>query len=86
MVIGEGEPLQDTGGQGKLDRAKEAVQTAAQTVRETTQSVADAVERGRRPGAPLDRLAHWAREAPLHALAVAFLLGTMMGRRRRRRW
>jgi hypothetical protein len=82
-MIGEGEPLQDTVGPSKLDQAKEAVQAAAQTVRETTQSVADAVERGRQPGAPLDRLAGWTREAPLHALAVAFLMGVMLGRRRR---
>jgi len=70
-------------GPGKLDRAKEAVQAAAQTVKETSQSVADAIEAGRQPGAPLDRLARWAREAPLHALAVAFLVGVMLGRRRR---
>jgi hypothetical protein len=82
-MIGEGEPLLDTAVQGKVDRAKETVQTAAQTVRETTQSLAESLERDRGPGAPLDRLAHWAREAPLHALAVAFLLGAMIGRRRR---
>jgi hypothetical protein len=82
-MIGEREPLQDIDGPGKLDRAKEAVQAAAQTVKETSQSVADAIEAGRQPGAPLDRLARWAREAPLHALAVAFLVGVMLGRRRR---
>jgi hypothetical protein len=27
-------------------------------------------------------LAEWAREAPLHALAVAFLVGVVLGRRR----
>jgi len=36
-------------GPGKLDEAKEAVQAATQTVKETTQSVADAVEAGRQP-------------------------------------
>ena len=82
-MIGEGEPLQDTDGLSKLDQAKEAVQAAAQTVRETTQSVADAIEAGRRPRAPLDPLARWAREAPLHALTVAFLVGVMLGHRRR---
>ena len=51
-------------GPGKLDEAKEAVQAATQTVKETTQSVADAVDAGRQPGAPLDRLARWAQEAP----------------------
>ena len=43
-MIGEGEPLQDTDGPSKLDQAKEAVQAASQTVKETTQSVADAIE------------------------------------------
>jgi ElaB/YqjD/DUF883 family membrane-anchored ribosome-binding protein len=66
----------------KLEQATEAVQAATQTVKETTQSVADAVEAGRQPGAPLDRLARWAQEAPLHAVAVAFLVGVLLGRRR----
>jgi ElaB/YqjD/DUF883 family membrane-anchored ribosome-binding protein len=82
-MIGEGETLQDTDGPSKLDRAKEAVQTATQTVKETTQSVADAIEAGRQQGAPLDRLARWAREAPLQAVTVAFLVGVLLGRRRR---
>ena len=47
-MIGEGEPLQDIEGPSKLEQAKEAVQAAAQTVKETTQSVADAIE-GRAP-------------------------------------
>src|SRR5450631_1993322 len=41
-VEGIGEPLQDTGGPSKLDQAKEAVQAATETVKETTQSVAKA--------------------------------------------
>ena len=81
-MIGEGEPLQDTEGPSKLNQAREAVQATVQTVRETTRSVADAIEAGRRPGAPLDRLARWTREAPLHALAVAFMVGILLGRRR----
>ena len=81
-MIGDNRPLQDTDGPSKLDQATEAVQSAAQTVKETTRSVADAIEAGRKPGAPLDRLARWAQEAPLHALAVAFLAGVLLGRRR----
>jgi ElaB/YqjD/DUF883 family membrane-anchored ribosome-binding protein len=69
-------------GPDKLEQAKEAVQAATQTVKETTQSVADAVEAGRQPGAPLDRLARWAQEAPLHAVTVALLVGILLGRRR----
>jgi len=77
-MIGEG-----IEGPNKLDQARDAVQAAAQTVKETTQSVADAVEAGRQRGAPLDRLARWAQEAPLHAVTVAFLVGVLLGRRRR---
>ena len=77
-MIGEG-----IDGPNKLDQAKEAVQAATQTVKETTQSVADAVEADRQPGAPIDRLAPWIQEAPLHAVTVAFLVGVLLGRRRR---
>lgn len=81
-MIGEGEPLRDSNGASKLDQAKEAVQSVSDTVRVTTRTIGDAIEAGRQPGAPLDRLAGWAREAPLHALAVAFLVGVVLGRRR----
>ena len=56
-MIGEGDPLQNTDGPSKLDQAKEAVQAATQTVKETTQSVADAIEAGRRPGVSRRRAA-----------------------------
>jgi hypothetical protein len=79
-MIGEGP--QNTDGPGKLDQAREAVQAATQTVKDTTRSVVDAIEAGRQPGAPLDRLARWAREAPLHAVTIAFLVGVLVGRRR----
>ena len=81
-MIGEGEPLRTAKGSSKLDDAKEAVQTAAETVKATTQRVGEAIDAGRRPGAPLDRLANWAREAPLHAVTIAFLTGILLGRRR----
>jgi ElaB/YqjD/DUF883 family membrane-anchored ribosome-binding protein len=71
----------DDDGPSKLDQAREAVEAASQTVRDTTRSVADAIEAGRQPGAPLDRLARWTREAPLQAVAVAFLVGVLVGRR-----
>jgi ElaB/YqjD/DUF883 family membrane-anchored ribosome-binding protein len=76
-MIGE-----DIDAPNKLDQAKEAVRGATQTVKETTQSVADAIEKSRQPGAPLDRLARWTREAPLHAVTIAFLVGVLLGRRR----
>ncbi len=81
-MVDEGKPPQGFDGASQFDQATEAVQAAAQTVRETTQSVADAIEAGRKPGAPLDRLARWAREAPLHAVTIAFLAGVLLGRRR----
>jgi hypothetical protein len=82
-VIGEGEPLETSNGLTKLSQAKEAIEAAVQTLRETTLSLADAIEAGRQPDTPLDRLARLTREAPLHALAAGFLLGLPLGRRRR---
>jgi hypothetical protein len=83
-MIGEGEPLNTAAdGPTKLEQAREAVQAATGTVKETTQSVAEAIDVARRPGAPLDRLARWTREAPLQSLAVAFLAGMLVARRRR---
>jgi hypothetical protein len=81
-MIGEGEPL-NPDDPSKLDQAKEAVQTAAQTAKAATQTLADKIDAGRQPGALLDRLAEWARGAPLQALTVAFLVGIAFGRRRR---
>ncbi|MBR0695934.1 hypothetical protein [Bradyrhizobium lablabi] len=81
-MIGEGEPLQQSDGPRKLDEAKEAVHVATETVKAAAQNVADAIEAGRQPGAPLDRLVRWTREAPLHAITVAFLIGVVIGRRR----
>jgi hypothetical protein len=60
QMIGEG--IDD--GPNKVDQAKAAVQAATQTIKETTQSVAEAIEAGGHSGAPLDRLARWAQEAP----------------------
>jgi ElaB/YqjD/DUF883 family membrane-anchored ribosome-binding protein len=80
-MIGEGEPLRSSDGTDKLERAKEAVHSAAETVKATTQTLSEAIDAGRQPGAPLDRLARWTREAPLNAVAVAFLIGILIGRR-----
>jgi hypothetical protein len=69
-------------GESKLDAAKAAVNSVSDTVASTTQKIGNVIEAGRKPGAPLDQLAEWTRDAPLHAVLVAFLLGWMMGRRR----
>lgn len=79
-MTGDGE---GPNGTTKLEQAKDAVKSVAGTVQATTQTVADAIEAGRQPGAPLDRLAAWARATPLQALAAAFVVGLMFGSRRR---
>ena len=81
-MTGERESLQDMEDASKLDQAKEAVQAATNTVKATSQTIADAIDASR---SPLDRIAHWAREAPLHSIAVAFLLGALLGGGRLRR-
>jgi hypothetical protein len=65
-----------------LDKATEAVHDATEAVQATTQSVAGAIEAGRRPGGFLDELARLARKAPLQYLGIAFLVGFMVARRR----
>jgi hypothetical protein len=64
-----------------LDKATEAVHDATEAVQATTQSIAGAIEAGRRPGGLLDQLARSTREAPLPSLAIAFLLGFLVARR-----
>jgi hypothetical protein len=68
--------------QSVLSKATSAVREASEAVQTTTRSIADAVAADRRPGAPLDRLARLTCEAPLQSLAVAFLLGLIVARRR----
>jgi hypothetical protein len=82
-MIGDGQPVDSaTSGPNKLRQAEEAVQAATVTVKETTQTIANAIEAGRRPEAPLDIRARWTRQAPLSALALAFLFGITINRRR----
>jgi hypothetical protein len=69
-------------GESKLDAAKAAVNSVSDTVTATTRKIGDVIEAGRQPGAPLDQLAEWTRDAPLHAVLVAFLIGWIAGRRR----
>ena len=65
-----------------LDKATEAVHDAKEAVQATTQSIAGAIEAGSRPGGFLDELARLARKAPLQSLAIAFVVGFMVARRR----
>lgn len=55
---------------------------AAQAFRSASQRVNEVIEAVREPGMPLDTLSSWTRQAPVQALAAAFLVGVLMARRR----
>ena len=65
-----------------LDKAAEAVRGAIEAVQATSESIASAINEGRRPGRVLDQLTRLIQKAPLGSLAVAFLLGVLFARRR----
>ena len=69
-VRGAGEPVQSLADQ------------AARAFRSASQRVNEAIEAVQEPGMPLDILSRWSRQAPLQALAVAFLAGVLVARRR----
>jgi hypothetical protein len=62
---------------------KSAVDQAAELFRSASQKVNEAIDAFQEPGMPLDAISRWARQAPLQALAAAFLIGVMTARRRR---
>jgi hypothetical protein len=62
---------------------KSAVDQAAELSRSASEKVKEAIEAVRKPSTPLDAISRWARQAPLQALAAAFLIGVMTARRRR---
>jgi hypothetical protein len=55
----------------------------ADGIKTATGAVSDAIEAGREPGMPLDVLAQAVRQAPLAALAIAFMVGVVLARPRR---
>jgi hypothetical protein len=59
-----------------------AATQATDTLRAASQRVSEAIDSGREPGMPLDTIARLVREAPLHSLMIAFLLGIVVARRR----
>jgi hypothetical protein len=63
--------------------AKPTLDQAAELFRMASHKVNEAIEAVQEPGMPLDVLSRWARQAPLQALAAAFLIGVMTARRRR---
>jgi len=60
------------------------VDLAAQAFRSASQTVNRAIEAIQEPGMPLDMLSRWTQRAPLQALAIAFLVGVQVARRRTR--
>jgi hypothetical protein len=65
-----------------IDKATDAVHDAAEVVSRTTESVAAAIDDSRRPGGVLDQLSRMTRESPLRSLAIAFVVGLIVARRR----
>jgi hypothetical protein len=67
-ALDEREAARDRPRKSAIDQAAEAVDKAIEACRD--------------PGMPLYTLSHWTRQAPLQALAVAFLVGVLVARRR----
>jgi hypothetical protein len=61
---------------------KSVTDQAAEAFRSASQWVDAAIETVQEPGMPVDMLRRAARQAPLQALAAAFLVGVLMTRRR----
>jgi hypothetical protein len=49
---------------------------------QAAEAVDKAIEACREPGMPLYTLNRWVRQAPMQALAIAFLVGVLVTRRR----
>jgi hypothetical protein len=70
--------LQSTTG----NHSPSAATQAADTLRTASKRLSEANDTEREPGMPLDTIGRLVREAPLHSLAIAFLLGMVVARRR----
>jgi hypothetical protein len=57
-------------------------QSRKSAIDQAAEGVDKAIEACREPGMPLYTLSRWTRQAPLQALAVAFLVGVLVARRR----
>ena len=57
---------------------------ATQIFRSASRTVNEAIEVLQEPNMPLDMLSRWTRRSPLPALAIAFLVGMRVARRRPR--
>lgn len=71
----------EAGGVPPGDR-KSTIEQATETFQSASRRVEEAIDAARQPDMPLDILARLVRQAPLQSLAVAFLAGVMVARRR----
>jgi hypothetical protein len=74
----------DEGRAAANEPPESAIDQAAELFRLASRKVNEAIEAAQKPGMPLDTLGRWARQAPMQALAAAFLIGVLTARRRRR--
>jgi hypothetical protein len=72
--------MTEEGGAGKSED-RSPIRELSETVRDAAHQVRESLEAGGRPASSLDILSSWTREAPLHSLMIAFLLGFIVGRR-----
>jgi len=61
---------------------RSTIEEVSDAVKGAASRASDAIEASRKPGMPLSILSNIAREAPLASLALAFLLGVALARRR----
>lgn len=61
---------------------KSTIDQATETIQSATRRVSDVVDAARQPDMPLDVLTKLVRQAPLQSLAIAFVLGLIVARRR----
>jgi hypothetical protein len=61
---------------------RSVAEQAAQAFRFASRRVNEAIETVQEPGMPADMLRRMTRQAPVQALAIAFLVGILIARRR----
>jgi hypothetical protein len=64
------------------DKPKSTVDQAAKAFQSASRRVGEAVDAAQQPDMPLDVLTRLVRQAPLQSLAIAFVVGVMVARRR----
>jgi hypothetical protein len=72
-------------GLGPAPKPKSAIAEVADVLSDAARQLNRAFEAAQRPGMPLSVLSNVVREAPLGSLLVTFMLGVVVGTRRRAR-